>query len=50
VLKASGPEWRREAEVLAKTVRGQMVPPDIFDAATKARDEFRARKVPASPK
>jgi TRAP-type transport system periplasmic protein len=50
VLKASGPEWRREAEVLAKTVRGQMVPPDIFDAATKARDEFRARKVPSSPK
>ena len=41
VTKASGPEWRAEADALARTMRGEMVPPDIFDEATKARDEFR---------
>jgi TRAP-type C4-dicarboxylate transport system substrate-binding protein len=50
VTKATGPDWRREAEALAKTVRGQMVPPDIFDMATKARDAFRSGKVAAAPK
>ncbi len=50
VIKATGPEWRREADVLAKTVRGQMVPPDIFDLATKARDAFRAKNPSTAPK
>jgi TRAP-type C4-dicarboxylate transport system substrate-binding protein len=44
VTKASGPEWKQEADVLAKTMRGQMVPPDIFDMATKERDAFRQKK------
>ena len=39
--KASGPEWRQEADVLAKTMRGEMVPPDMFDLAVKARDAYR---------
>lgn len=43
VTKASGPEWRAEADALAKTMRGQMVPQDVFDQAMKARDEFRRR-------
>jgi TRAP-type C4-dicarboxylate transport system substrate-binding protein len=41
VTKASGPEWRTQLDNLARTMRGEMVPPDIFDAAVKARDEFR---------
>ena len=41
VTKATGPEWRTQADALAKTMRGEMVPPDIFDLATKARDAFR---------
>jgi hypothetical protein len=30
-------------------MRGEMVPPDIFDLAVKARDEFRKQKA-APPK
>jgi TRAP-type C4-dicarboxylate transport system substrate-binding protein len=41
VTKATGPEWRTQLDNLAKTMRGEMVPPDVFDAAVKARDEFR---------
>ena len=41
VTQASGPEWRQEADVLAKTMRGEMVPPDMFDLAVKARDAYR---------
>jgi TRAP-type C4-dicarboxylate transport system substrate-binding protein len=41
VTKASGPEWRTQLDNLAKTMRGEQVPPDIFDQASKARDEFR---------
>ena len=37
-------EWRDEAEILSKTMRGQMVPQDIFDLAVKERDAFRQRK------
>ena len=44
VTKATGPEWQQEGEVLAKTMRGQMVPTDIFDLAVKARDAFRQSK------
>jgi TRAP-type C4-dicarboxylate transport system substrate-binding protein len=46
VTKAVGNEWQQEAEALAKTMRGQMVPPDIFDLALKERDAFRQRIPP----
>ena len=44
VTKANGAEWRTEADALSKTMRGEMVPPDIFDLATKARDEYRKKQ------
>jgi TRAP-type C4-dicarboxylate transport system substrate-binding protein len=44
VTKATGPEWRAQLDGLAKTMRGEMVPQDIFDLAVKARDEFRGQK------
>ena len=47
VTKASGPEWRREGEALAATMRGEMVPKDIFDLAVKERDAFRQQKTAA---
>jgi len=48
VTKAEGPEWRKEAETLAATMRGEMVPRDIFDLAVKERDAFRQRKPPTA--
>ncbi len=50
VTKANGPEWQQMADSLAKTMRGQMVPPDVFDLALKERDAFRQRKAPVPPK
>ena len=44
VTKATGPEWKTQLDGLAKTMRGDMVPPDVFDLAVKARDEFRKQK------
>jgi TRAP-type C4-dicarboxylate transport system substrate-binding protein len=44
VTKASGAEWQTQLDNLAKTMRGEMVPSEIFDAALKARDAFRKRK------
>ncbi|HKB14357.1 MAG TPA: TRAP transporter substrate-binding protein DctP [Vicinamibacterales bacterium] len=44
VTKATGPEWKTQLDSLAKTMRGEMVPPEIFDLAVKARDEFRKQK------
>ena len=41
VTKANGPEWRKETDSLAATMRGQMVPKEIFDEAVKARDAYR---------
>ncbi len=41
VTKATGPEWRTQVDNFANTMRGEMVPQDIFDLAVKARDEFR---------
>jgi TRAP-type C4-dicarboxylate transport system substrate-binding protein len=41
VTKASGPEWRKEVDGLAATMRGEMVPKDMFDMALKARDAYR---------
>jgi TRAP-type C4-dicarboxylate transport system substrate-binding protein len=50
VTKASGTEWAQQGEILAKAMRGQMVPPDVFDMALKERDAFRQRKAAAAPK
>jgi len=44
VTKAEGPEWKTEANALARAMRGDMVPADIFDLALKERDAFRQRK------
>jgi TRAP-type transport system periplasmic protein len=44
VTKADGAEWQAQAEALARTMRGEMVPKEIFDLALKARDEYRRRK------
>jgi TRAP-type C4-dicarboxylate transport system substrate-binding protein len=44
LTKAEGPEWKTEAEALATTMRGEMVPRDIFDLALKERDAYRQRK------
>jgi TRAP-type C4-dicarboxylate transport system substrate-binding protein len=49
VTKATGAEWRQEAEVLSKSMRGQMVPPDIFDLAVRERDAYRKSKPAAAP-
>jgi len=46
VTDATGPEWRQALDALAKTMRGEMVPPDMFDRAVKARDEFRKKHPP----
>jgi TRAP-type C4-dicarboxylate transport system substrate-binding protein len=46
VTKPVGPEWRTQLEGLAKTMRGDSVPPEIFDLAVKARDEFRKKNAP----
>ena len=47
VTKAAGPEWKTQLDSLAKTMRGEMVPPEIFDLAVKARDEFRKKNAAA---
>ncbi len=44
ITHTSGPEWKTQLDNLAKTMRGQQVPPDIFDLATKTRDEYRKQK------
>lgn len=36
-------EWEALAADLAREYRGDLIPAEIFDAAVKARDEFRAR-------
>jgi len=50
VTKPTGPEWRQEAETLARTMRGEMVPKDVFDLAQKERDAFRQRRAGGAPK
>ena len=37
-------EFRAAGSQLAATMRGTMVPADIYDAAVQARDAFRASK------
>lgn len=46
VTKPVGPEWKTQLDGLAKTMRGDSVPQDIFDLAVKARDEFRKKNAP----
>jgi TRAP-type transport system periplasmic protein len=41
VTRPTGTEWRTQLDNLAKTMRGEMVPTDIFDLALKARTEYR---------
>ncbi len=48
VTKANGPEWRAQADALAQTMRGEMVPADIFDQALTARDAFRQKNQAAA--
>jgi TRAP-type C4-dicarboxylate transport system substrate-binding protein len=47
VTKATGSEWRAQADALAKTMRGEMVPAEIFDLASSARDEYRRQHATA---
>ena len=42
-------EWRTTAEELALTLRGELVPKEIFDLAVKERDAFRRQAPRASP-
>ena len=49
VSKASGPEWRKEVDGLASTMRGEMVPKDMFDLALKARDAYRKQHPAQAP-
>jgi TRAP-type C4-dicarboxylate transport system substrate-binding protein len=37
-------EFRAAGSQLASTMRGSMVPADVYDAAVQARDAFRASK------
>ncbi len=41
VTKAEGPEWRRAAEEFARSMRGTMVPAEVFDLAARERDQYR---------
>lgn len=48
VTKPVGPEWKTQLDDLAKTMRGESVPKDIFDLALKARTDYR-KQHPAAP-
>jgi hypothetical protein len=37
-------EFRAEAERLVPTMRGSLVPPDVYDAALRERDTFRSTR------
>ncbi len=41
VTQAAGADWRQAAEDFAKTMRGSMVPAEIFDQAQRERDAYR---------
>ncbi|MGE3518476.1 MAG: TRAP transporter substrate-binding protein DctP [Vicinamibacterales bacterium] len=43
MTKATGPEWQQLADGLAASMRGSMVPADVFDLALQARAAFRQR-------
>lgn len=44
VTAAEGAEWKTIAQSFASTMRGDMVPADIYDIAVKERDAFRQKK------
>jgi len=44
VTNAEGPEWKTIAQSFSKTMRGGMVPADVYDIAVKERDAFRQKK------
>jgi TRAP-type C4-dicarboxylate transport system substrate-binding protein len=48
VTKAEGPEWKTEAGRLTETMRGSMVPRDMYDLAVTARDAYRQQRKPAT--
>jgi TRAP-type C4-dicarboxylate transport system substrate-binding protein len=50
VTPATGSDWGQQVEILAKGIRGQMVPADIYDLALKERTAFRQRKPPTTLK
>jgi TRAP-type C4-dicarboxylate transport system substrate-binding protein len=41
VTKATGDEWRKAAEEFSRSMRGTMVPADIYDLALRERDAYR---------
>jgi hypothetical protein len=45
---AATADLRAQADRLVASMRGDMVPADVFDAAKIARDKFRAGKTPGS--
>jgi TRAP-type C4-dicarboxylate transport system substrate-binding protein len=49
ITKGTGPEWQQLADSLGQTMRGKMVPPDVYDLALKERDAFRQRKASQPP-
>lgn len=44
VTKGTGPEWQQLADSLGQTMRGKMVPQDVYDLALKERNAYRQRK------
>lgn len=50
ITKAASPEWQQLAGALATSMRGGMVPADVFDLALRARDAFRQRTPAARPR
>ncbi len=48
ITKGTGAEWQQLADSLAKTMRGEMVPADVFDLALRERDAFRQRHAAAA--
>jgi TRAP-type C4-dicarboxylate transport system substrate-binding protein len=44
VTTAEGPEWKTLAQSFAGSMRGAMVPGDVYDVALKERDAFRQKK------
>jgi TRAP-type transport system periplasmic protein len=44
VTAAEGPEWKTAAQAFAASMRGGMVPADVYDLALKERDAFRQKK------
>jgi TRAP-type C4-dicarboxylate transport system substrate-binding protein len=41
VIHADGAEWRKAAVAFGQSMRGGMVPADIYDMALAARDDYR---------